>query len=141
MRRPIRVFCLLLVLTACSTAVPVRYGAHARSAQPVTFSDRDFADGDPAEGRRAFIVLQCINCHRVAEDPELPRGPRTVEGPLLSGLDRYSSRELAERITSRSKGADDTLTEQAMEENAKPITARNLVDLIAYLRSLKVRPA
>ena len=139
MRMPFRVLYLLLVLTACSTAIPIRFGAHARSSPIVAFSNPNFADGDELAGRRAFITLQCINCHRVAEDPELPRGSRAIAGPLLSGLDRYSSRELAGRITSRSTGADEALLDRTMKDYAQPITARNLVDLVAYLRSPKVR--
>jgi hypothetical protein len=140
MRMPFRVLYPLLVLAACSTAIPIRFGTHAHPAPVVAFSNPSFADGDPIAGRRAFITLQCINCHRVAEDPELPRGPRAIAGPLLSGLDRYSSRDLAGRITSRSTGADEALLDQTMKDYAQPITARNLVDIVAYLRNPKVRP-
>ncbi len=130
---------LLLMLVACSTPVPIRFGAHTRSAPVVAFANPGFADGDQLAGRRAFIALQCIDCHIVAEDPELPRGARAIAGPLLSGLDRYSPNELARRITSRSTGADEALLDRTMKDYAQHITARNLVDLVAYLRNPKVR--
>lgn len=130
-----RLFLLILLLVACSTAVPIRFGAHARSAPVIAFSNPDFADGDPLSGRRAFIALQCIDCHRVAEDPDLPRGARAVAGPLLSGMNRYAPKEVAGKITSRSTGAGEELFDRTMKDYARPVTARNLVDLVAYLRN------
>jgi cytochrome c553 len=138
---PIRVLCVLLVLTACSTAIPIRFGTHARSAPIVAFSNPSFADGDPIAGRRAFITLQCIACHRVASDPNLPRGARAIAGPILSDLARYSSNDLAKRITSRSTGTDEEFFGRTMKDYAQPMTARNLVDVVAYLRNTKAGPA
>ena len=129
---------LLLAVAACSTPVPIRFGAHARPAPVVALSNPDFPDGEPLAGRRTFIALRCIDCHRVAEDPELPRGARAVAGPMLSGLARYTPKEVARRITSRATGADEPLLDRTMKDYTEPITARNLVDLVAYLRSPKM---
>lgn len=130
------ILALLLLLTYCSTPVPVRFSAHGRSAPISVVSNPDFEDGDPLAGRRTFISLQCIDCHRVAEDPELPRGARAIAGPLLRGLDQYTPREVARRITSRSTGSEE-LFGRTMKDYAQPITARQLVDLVAYLRHPK----
>ncbi len=138
MRKSRRPFLLMLLLVACSTPVPVRFGAHARSAPVVAFSNPDFADGDQLAGRRAFIALQCIDCHRVAEDPDLPRGARAIAGPLLSGMNRYAPKEVAGKITSRSTGDGEALFDRTMKDYAQPVTARNLVDLVAYLRNPRV---
>lgn len=129
---------MLLLLAACSTPVPIRFGAHAPAAPVVAISNPAFADGDPVAGRRAFIALQCIDCHRVAEDPELPAGRRSIAGPVLSGLSRYTQKEVATRITSRSTGAGEELFGRTMKDYTQPITARNLVDIVAYLRNLRV---
>lgn len=128
-----------LLLAACATPVPVRFGAHARPAPVVAFSNPSFPDGDPLAGRRAFIELQCIDCHRVAEDPELPRGARAIAGPLLSGLGRSSSQEVARKITSRETGANEDLFDRTMKDYTQQITARNLVDIVAYLRNPKIQ--
>ena len=127
-----------LLLAACATPVPVRFGAHAHPAPVVAFANPSFPDGDALAGRRAFIEHGCIDCHRVAEDPELPRGARAVAGPLLSGLGRSSPQDVARKITSRDTGANEDLLDRTMKDYTQPITARNLVDLVAYLRTPKI---
>ena len=124
-----------LLLAACATPVPVRFGAHAHPAPVVAFSNPSFPDGDVIAGRRAFVDLQCIDCHRVAEDPNLPRGARAIAGPMLSSLGRSSAHEVARKITSRDTGANEDLLGSTMKDYTQQITARNLVDLVAYLRS------
>ena len=125
----------LVLLAACSTPIPLRFGAHAAPAPVVAISNPYLAQGDAAAGRRAFIDLQCIDCHRVAADPDLPMGRRAIAGPLLAHLDRYSAHELATRITSRDTGASQELFDRTMKDYAQPMTARQLVDIVAYLRS------
>jgi len=125
----------LVVLASCSTPIPIRFGAHQAPAPVVGVSNPYLFEGDAAEGRRAFIALQCIDCHRVASDPELPLGRRAIAGPLLDGLDRYAASELAGRITSRDTGASQELFDRTMKDYTQPITARQLVDIVAYLRS------
>src|SRR5579884_1042809 len=124
-----------LFAMACTTPVPIRFGAHRSPAPVVAFSNPRFDDGDAVAGRRAFIAMQCIDCHRVAEDPELPLGHRAIAGPLLSGLNRYTPVEVANRITSSKAGTDQELFERTMKDYAQPMTARQLVDIVAYLRN------
>ncbi|HUJ13037.1 MAG TPA: cytochrome c [Thermoanaerobaculia bacterium] len=131
---------LLFAFTACTTPVPVHFGVHHASAPIVAVSNPSFADGDPIAGRRAFIAMQCIDCHRVAEDPELPLGRRAIAGPLLSGLGNRTPGEVANRITSSKTGADQELFERTMKDYAQPLTARQLVDIVAYLRNPKLPP-
>ncbi len=133
-----RVFALsLLALTFCSTPVPVRFGAHQSPAPIVAISNPFLMEGDAIAGRRAFIDLQCVDCHKVAEDPQLPAGLRAVAGPLLERMDRYSAHEVARRITSRQTGASEELYNRTMKDYSQPITARQLVDIVAYLRNPK----
>jgi hypothetical protein len=135
MRALNRISLLLLALAACATPVPIRFGAHGHRAPVVAVNNPDFADGDPIAGRHAFIDMQCIDCHRVAEDPRLPRGARAVAGPQLGHLSRYTPKGLAQRITSSSTGAGEALLDRGMKDYAQPITARKLVDVVAYLRN------
>ena len=129
----------LLIALSCATPVPIHFGVHGRSAPVVAISNPGFGDGDPIAGRRAFIALQCIDCHRVAEDVQLPRGRRAIAGPILSALNRYTPNELAKRITSRSTGIDEELFDRTMKDYAQPIAARQLVDVVAYLRNPRVQ--
>ena len=124
-----------LLFASCSTPVPVRFGAHQSPAPVVAISNPFLMQGDAVAGRRAFIDLQCHDCHRVAEDPGLPAGRRSIAGPLLERMDRYAAHELVERITSRKTGASEELFDRTMKDYAQPITARQLVDVVAYLRN------
>ncbi|HLJ73881.1 MAG TPA: c-type cytochrome [Thermoanaerobaculia bacterium] len=126
---------LALFGTGCSTPVPIRFGAHHSPAPVVAFSNPRFDDGDAIAGRRAFIAMRCIDCHRVAGDTELPLGRRAIAGPLLSGLDRRTPVEVANRITSSKTGSDQELFDRTMKDYAQPMTARQLVDIVAYLRN------
>lgn len=124
----------LVLLPACATPIPVHFGVHARPAPVVAISNPAFSDGDAAAGRRAFIEAQCIDCHRVAEDPNLPRGPRAAAGPILHDLRARTAKEVARAITSRSTGGNENLFGSTMQDYAQPLTARQLVDIVAYLR-------
>jgi len=129
---------LFTLAIACSTPVPIRFGAHAAHAPIIAFSNPTFEEGDPIAGRRAFIESGCIDCHRVAEDPDLPRGARAVAGPMLSGLGRLAPKDVAAKITSRSTGANEALFDRTMKDYSWTMTARQLVDIVAYLRHPKM---
>jgi mono/diheme cytochrome c family protein len=131
---------LVVALTYCSTPVPVHFGVHRQSAPAVTIPDPAFDDGDPVAGRRAFIALGCIDCHRVAKDAELPTGRRAEAGPLLRGLSRYAPNQLARLITSRNAGSEEGPSDRMMKDYAQSITARQLVDIVAYLRNPPMPP-
>ena len=132
MRRSILI---LLLLAGCSTPVPVRIGAHQAAApQVMAVSNPALQEGNPFAGRRAFIALECIDCHRVAEDADLPRGRRAIAGPLLADMQRLKPHEVANRILSTSTGKGQDLLDKEMKDYAQPITNRQLVDIVAYLR-------
>ncbi|HSP33651.1 MAG TPA: c-type cytochrome [Thermoanaerobaculia bacterium] len=125
----------VLVLLACSTPIPIRFATHQAAAPVVVISNPYLMEGNAAAGRQAFIDLQCVDCHRVAADPSLPMGRRSIAGPVLEHLERYSAHDLAGRITSRDTGASQELFEKTMKDYTQPITARQLVDIVAYLRA------
>lgn len=130
----------LILFPFCAAPVRIRFGPPHARAPIVASPTPDFADGDPVAGRRAFIDMRCIDCHRVAEDPELPRGARAAAGPIIGGMNRHSSQEVARRITSRTTGASEELWDRTMKDYTQPLTARQLVDLVAYLRNPKMPP-
>lgn len=125
---------LLLLLTACAAPVSVRFGPHQIGAPVSMLNNPSLWDGDPVAGRAAFIAGRCVDCHRVAEDPTLPRGARAIAGPLLENIARATPREVADRIRNRSTGRGETLFDKEMSDYAQTITARQLVDIVAYLR-------
>jgi mono/diheme cytochrome c family protein len=124
----------MFLIAACSSPVPIRFTPHSPVAPYIGFSNPSLDEGDPVAGRKAFISLHCIECHRVAEDPLLPRGRRAVAGPMLQDLKRYNARELSNRIVSRSTGGGESLYDQEMSNFVQPMTARQLVDVVGYLR-------
>jgi len=121
-------------LAFCSSPVPVHIGPQYVPAQIITVGNPDYGSGDPIAGRSAFIQMQCIDCHQVAADPGLPRGRRAVAGPLLSGLRSKTPDDVGGRIRDASTGSDQELFDRTMKDYAQPLTAQQLVDIIAYLR-------
>jgi mono/diheme cytochrome c family protein len=122
----------------CSTHVPIRFGTHQTHTPIVALSNPSLSEGDPIAGRQTFIAMQCIDCHRVAGDPALPAGRRSIAGPVLRGLDRHPAKEVASRITSRTTGVGEELFGRTMKDYAQPMTARQLVDVVAYLRHPRI---
>jgi mono/diheme cytochrome c family protein len=128
-----RIAPLLILFLACS-GTTVRVGAHQAHAPAVVINNPSLWQGDAIAGRRVFLDRSCNECHRVAEDPELPAGTRSIAGPLLSHLDRYQPSELADRIVNRKTGESQELFDKTMRDFAQPMNARQLVDVVAYLR-------
>ena len=120
---------LAIALTACTTSVPVHWDVHKQAAPRITIPDPEFDSGDASAGRRAFIAVGCIECHRVAEDPELPTAVTSANEALLQNLTRYAPNQLAQRITSANTGG------RAMKLSSQPLTTKQLVDIVKYLRS------
>ena len=99
--------------------------------------------GDAAEGRKVFVALECFACHEVKGEsfPEAKasRGP----GPELTGMGSHHPAEyFAESIVNPNRvivqgagytGADGL---SKMPSYADTMTLKQLVDVVAYLRSL-----
>ena len=131
-----RLIPLLLLVTACTTPVTIRFGqhqVHQVNAPLSAINNPSFSDGDAVAGRKAFIAARCIDCHRVAEDPSLPQGARAIAGPVLENLYLATPQDIADRIRSRKTGSDQPLFDKTMSDYAQPLTARQLVDIVAYL--------
>jgi mono/diheme cytochrome c family protein len=100
-----------------------------------SLAPKNWADGDAARGRRAFIELKCHACHRVAEDSALPRFEGAWEGPPLRDLGKESVEEVAWKIVTRTHLAAESVYESPMAESASAMSEAQLVDLVAYLRA------
>lgn len=113
-------------------------------------------EGNAAAGRQAFLDLQCVQCHRVAGDESLPVPTESVGAPEFNYMQsRYSAGWLMTAIVTPShtissdryipvshqnrpgssiwveQGAD-----SPMREYAGIMTVRQLIDIVAYLKSI-----
>lgn len=102
--------------------------------------------GDPRAGREIFIKMECSSCHRVAGEPfsEGVKEPRP--GPDLTGMGGLHPPEyIAESIITPNAviltgpgftGPDGLST---MPDYSDLLTLRQLLDLVAYLKSLTLK--
>ena len=131
------VLILLLLITSGQVSQP-----RAQAAQPYLPRPSYLANGDPSAGRRAYLALKCNTCHTVAGEA-IGSGPPRLPGPQLGkSLALESPQEIADSIAApghrisqevgpwrRSAGSD-------MGDYTNIMTVRQLMDLVAYLRSL-----
>lgn len=99
--------------------------------------------GDPRAGREVFIKVECYSCHRVAGEPFSEGRKEQKPGPDLSGMGGMHPTEyLAEAIMNPNAviltgpgftGPDGLST---MPDYSELLTLRELLDLVAYLKSL-----
>jgi len=101
--------------------------------------------GDPAKGREAFVALECFACHKVKGEDFPATSKRAQEpGPELSGMgDHHPAEYFAESIVNPNRvivqgtgyTGQDGLSK--MPDYSDVMTVRQLVDLVAYVKSLK----
>jgi len=99
--------------------------------------------GDPRAGREVFIRMECYACHRVAGESFSGGTKEQKPGPELSGMGGMHPTEyLAEAIMNPNAviitgpgytGPDGLST---MPDYSELLTLRQLLDLVAYLKSL-----
>lgn len=101
-------------------------------------------EGDPAAGREAMVELSCTSCHHVAGDSDLPRPVSSNLGPDLGGWHAaMDPGALASSIVSPSHTVAVDLTAQKdgklspMGDFSDAMTVRQLIDLVAYVRTLE----
>lgn len=103
-------------------------------------------DGNPLAGRAAFKRMQCVACHRVLGDPELPEPFSGVPAPVLGGLNvERTPQELVEAITrpSHTFAPGFMPTDEGrspMRNYSETLTVRQLADLVAYLEARQNDP-
>jgi mono/diheme cytochrome c family protein len=100
--------------------------------------------GDSAEGRKAFVTLECFACHEVKGE-DFPRSSKTARdaGPALTGMGSHHPPEyFAESIVNPNRvivtgpGYTGPDGRSKMPSYAETMTLKQLVDVVAYLTSL-----
>jgi len=102
-------------------------------------------EGEPKAGREVFVKLECYKCHEVKKE-RFPNAPKrgTETGPELTGMGGLHPAEyLAESIlnpnavivTGPGYAGPDGLS--IMPDYRESLTVGELIDLVAYLKSLK----
>jgi mono/diheme cytochrome c family protein len=105
--------------------------------------------GDPVEGRRVFVAMECFACHTVAEEQfpdetRIPSGP----GPELTGMGtQHPAEYFAESIMHPNRvivlgpGHTGWDSFSKMPSYADVMTLKQLIDVVAYLKSLTATDA
>lgn len=98
------------------------------------------AAGSAVNGRKAFTDLNCVSCHRVFGDSELPQPLPDSAAPVLGGLSKiYTTEELSQAIASPSHSIAPGFHANAdgsspMLDLSSQMTVRQLLDVVAYLK-------
>lgn len=100
--------------------------------------------GNPAEGRKVYVELECYSCHEIKREhsPQEAKKPGDV-GPELTGMGRHHPAEyFAEallnpnRVIIEGPGYTGPDGSSKMPDYNDVLTVRQLIDLVAYLKSL-----
>ncbi len=90
--------------------------------------------GDPAKGREVFAKLECYKCHEVKGETFPSTADTENVGPELSAMAPLHDAEyFAESIVNPRKAVE----KGKMPSFNDSMTVQELVDLVAYLKSLK----
>jgi hypothetical protein len=119
-------------------------GSEARPGLSYESGSMAFPVGDPDRGRLAFVIYRCTSCHPVSGDAGLPEPVAVGVAPELGGQQAgLKACELAESIVSPSQRVDPAVLARAdgelspMGDLSETMTVRQLIDLVAYLKSLR----
>jgi len=100
--------------------------------------------GEPAKGRQAFAKFECYKCHEVKGETFAAAQDRENVGPELSMMGPMHDAEyFAESIVNPNKVIDPGKGYAAKDGSSKmpsfndSMTVQELVDLVAYLKSLR----
>jgi mono/diheme cytochrome c family protein len=105
-----------------------------------------FPEGDPEDGKAVFAKLECYQCHTIQGErfPQSSPQPGVAVGPELTGMgDHHPAEYFAESILNPNAviitepgytGADGL---SIMPDYRESLTVAELIDLVAYLKSLK----
>jgi hypothetical protein len=100
--------------------------------------------GNAKAGKQAFQDLLCTSCHRVQGESSFPKPVTGYEGPILgAGKSQQNDSDLATSIINPSHKISPDIQERIrsskspMTDYSDAITVRQLVDIVAYLQSVK----
>jgi hypothetical protein len=98
--------------------------------------------GDPVAGKQAFVELQCWACHNVVGHPDVPQPVSVPPGPAIDAdTGRALSGVIATSIVipshsiSGKKGPWDESELSPMGDYTDEMTVRQLIDLVAFIKS------
>ena len=135
------------VIAIAVTACGPQQGTELRETDTPTVTVT-LPPGDIQAGRQAFLDLRCTACHAVPSEPDFPAPVSTNPGPLIDArlADRdvsylmaavmtpshAISTNIGDEVRARLEG-----TLSPMGDFSRAMTVRQLVDVHAYLRSIK----
>ncbi len=137
---------VVATMVACSGSPPASSGAVASgAATPIAVA---WPTGDVSAGRQAFQDLKCTACHAVASEPGFPKPVSANPGPPIGpGTARSDPSYLATAIMTPSHALSPNIGPEVranvegvlspMGDFSRVMTVRQMVDLYAYLRSVK----
>ena len=129
----------LVLLIAAVSACEKREPLPEQQYQP---RSNFLSGGDPASGRKAFFALKCDTCHTVAGEKIVIRdldltGPQLGSAQALQSPDQIASSIAAPtHMVSKIAGPPRKTGGSSMGDYSHVITVSQLVDLVAYIRSL-----
>jgi sulfur-oxidizing protein SoxX len=139
--RPIRFAAALIVLLAVSSSHAQHHAPQHGTPQGWKFG---LPEGDPAKGRQAFAKFECYKCHEVKGENFPTAADKENLGPELSMMGPMHDAEyFAESIVNPSKVIEKGKGYAAKDGSSRmpsfndSMTVQELVDLVAYLKSLK----
>ena len=135
---------IAIAVTACG---PQQQGTELRETDTPTVTVT-LPPGDLKAGRQAFLDLRCTACHAVPSEPDFPAPVSANPGPLIDA--RLADRDvsyLMAAIMTPSHAISTNISDEVrarlegvlspMGDFSRAMTVRQLVDLHAYLRSVK----
>jgi mono/diheme cytochrome c family protein len=114
----------------------------ARSPEQYSARPSYLTMGDPTAGRRAYLALKCNTCHTVAAEPIGRKSPSFAGPQLGKSVALQSPEQIADSIVaprhaiSKKPGPWQGSRRSNMGDYAGIMTVQQLIDLVAYLRSL-----
>ncbi len=101
-------------------------------------------DGNPEAGKKAFTRLKCTSCHWVQNEVDLSQPVTQKIGPMLGGKQaKYSAGWIANSLISPSHaivwdsdGQAENSELSRMGDFTETMTVREMIDIVAYIRSL-----
>ena len=95
-----------------------------------------YRKGDFERGREKFFEFDCMKCHRVQADPDLPEPTITTRAPLLGSFSRARTPEqLSEAILTPSHKSRADAGPAMPTNYQKRLSSQDLIDLVTYLRT------
>lgn len=95
-----------------------------------------YRKGDPERGRNKFFQFDCVKCHRVQADFDLPEPIQETSAPLLGSFSKASTPiELSEAILTPVHRGPGHIGPTMPTDYQDRLSSQDLIDLVTYLRT------